>query len=199
MVGDSLRADIERGLRETRKCIVVPSPNFVANEGWSHAKVNGMFSPDLVQAVARSNMPAYVGLRDLASSIGHPLQAEAERLDGLTRADHSIQIELENEVSKFRLAKLREGVGSPRPEPLGHQDLQLVPADKHGLVDLSMFDQRCGGLAIGDSVFEILPAIGARNSSYWAATIHRSSAGSRTGWPSPSAIAWPTAPSAPSQ
>lgn len=33
-VGDSLRASIERGLRETKKCIVVLSPNFLSNDGW---------------------------------------------------------------------------------------------------------------------------------------------------------------------
>ena len=37
-VGDSrLRANIEKGLKEARKCIIILSPNFLSNEGWSKA------------------------------------------------------------------------------------------------------------------------------------------------------------------
>jgi hypothetical protein len=126
-----------------------------------------MFSGELVQATALSNMPAYVGLRDLAASAGHPLQAEAQRLEGLSRRDHSVEIQLEREVSKLRLATLRARQGAPRLKPLDHLDLECVQPDKHRLVELSAFDQSRGGLAIGESVFEILPAIAARNSSYW--------------------------------
>lgn len=126
-----------------------------------------MFSQELVEALARSNMPAYVGVSDFAALSGHPLQEEAERIDRLSRSDYSIKVDLEREVSKLRLATLKASLGSQRPEPLNHPDLEVVAPDKNGLVDLSLFDQRCGGLAIGESVFEILPAIGARNSSYW--------------------------------
>lgn len=48
-VGDSLRASIERGLRETRKCIVVLSPNFLANEGWGRAEFDSVFTREILE------------------------------------------------------------------------------------------------------------------------------------------------------
>lgn len=42
-VGDSLRASIERGLRESKKCIVVLSPNFVSNGGWTKAEFDSIY------------------------------------------------------------------------------------------------------------------------------------------------------------
>jgi TIR domain len=48
-VGDSLRASIERGLKEARKCIVVLSPNFLANEGWSKAEFDSIFTREILE------------------------------------------------------------------------------------------------------------------------------------------------------
>jgi len=48
-VGDSLRANIERGLRETRKCIVVLSPNFLANHGWGRAEFDSIFTREILE------------------------------------------------------------------------------------------------------------------------------------------------------
>jgi hypothetical protein len=126
-----------------------------------------MFSQELIRATARLNMPAYVGLSDLATNPNEPVHAEAKRIDELARRDYAITIQLEDEVSKLRLAILRDNHGRSRPGPLDQRDLEAVSSDKNGLVDLSAFDQSCGGLAIGRSVFEILPAISARNSSHW--------------------------------
>ena len=44
-VGDSrLRANIEKGLKEARKCIIILSPNFLSNEGWSKAEFDSIFT-----------------------------------------------------------------------------------------------------------------------------------------------------------
>ena len=48
-VGDSLRASIERGLKETRKCVVVLSPNFLSNEGWGKAEFDSIFTREIVE------------------------------------------------------------------------------------------------------------------------------------------------------
>lgn len=47
-VGDRLRESIERGLREARKCILVITPNFVANRGWTREEFNAIFTRELV-------------------------------------------------------------------------------------------------------------------------------------------------------
>lgn len=48
-VGDSLRASIERGLRETKKCIVVLSPNFLSNDGWGRAEFDSVFTREILE------------------------------------------------------------------------------------------------------------------------------------------------------
>ena len=48
-VGDSLRANIERGLKETKKCIVVLSPNFLSNEGWGRAEFDSVFTREILE------------------------------------------------------------------------------------------------------------------------------------------------------
>ncbi len=48
-VGDSLRACIERGLRETKKCIVVLSPNFLSNDGWGRAEFDSIFTREILE------------------------------------------------------------------------------------------------------------------------------------------------------
>ena len=65
-VGDSLRASIERGLREARKCIVVLSPNFLSNGGWSKAEFDSVFAREILD---RENiiLPVWhnVGVREV--------------------------------------------------------------------------------------------------------------------------------------
>lgn len=41
--GDNLRESIEKGLKETKKCIVILSPNFLANEKWAKAEFETIF------------------------------------------------------------------------------------------------------------------------------------------------------------
>lgn len=48
-VGDSLRENIERGLRETKKCIVVLSPNFLSNDGWGKAEFDSVFTREILE------------------------------------------------------------------------------------------------------------------------------------------------------
>jgi hypothetical protein len=48
-VGDSLRASIERGLRETRKCIMVLSPYFLSNEGWGRAEFDSVYTREILE------------------------------------------------------------------------------------------------------------------------------------------------------
>lgn len=48
-VGDSLRASIEKGLKECSKCIFLLTPNFLANSGWSKTEYNSIFTRELVE------------------------------------------------------------------------------------------------------------------------------------------------------
>ena len=47
-VGDRLRESIERGLREARKCVLIITPNFIANRGWTREEFNAIFTRELV-------------------------------------------------------------------------------------------------------------------------------------------------------
>lgn len=48
-VGDSLRENIERGLKESSKCIVVLSQNFLSNSGWGKAEFNSIFTREILE------------------------------------------------------------------------------------------------------------------------------------------------------
>ena len=48
-VGASLRQSIEAGLKETKNCIVVLSPNFLSNEGWGKAEFDSVFTREIVE------------------------------------------------------------------------------------------------------------------------------------------------------
>ena len=65
-VGDSLRQSIETGLKNAQKCVVVLSPNFLANEGWSKAEFDSIFTREILE---RTNviLPVWheVGVHDV--------------------------------------------------------------------------------------------------------------------------------------
>jgi len=48
-VGDRLRESIERGLREARKCILIITPHFLNNGGWTKSEFNAIFTRELVE------------------------------------------------------------------------------------------------------------------------------------------------------
>lgn len=48
-VGDNLRESIERGLKETTRCILVVSPHFLANTGWTKAEFDSVFSREMME------------------------------------------------------------------------------------------------------------------------------------------------------
>ncbi len=48
-VGDSLREKIERGLKETKKCILIVTPYFLSNEGWTKAEFNSVFTREILE------------------------------------------------------------------------------------------------------------------------------------------------------
>lgn len=47
-VGDNLRTSIERGLKECKKCILVLSPSFLSNTGWTKTEFDSIFSRQLI-------------------------------------------------------------------------------------------------------------------------------------------------------
>ncbi|HRE83477.1 MAG TPA: toll/interleukin-1 receptor domain-containing protein [Opitutaceae bacterium] len=48
-VGDSLRASIEKGLKEAQKCVVILSPNFFSNKGWGLAEFDSIFTREIME------------------------------------------------------------------------------------------------------------------------------------------------------
>ena len=48
-LGDSLRESIERGLKECKKCILILSPNFLTNSGWTKAEFNTIFIREIIE------------------------------------------------------------------------------------------------------------------------------------------------------
>ena len=48
-VGDSLREGIEAGLKECPKCILILTPNFLKNSGWSKREYDSVFTRELIE------------------------------------------------------------------------------------------------------------------------------------------------------
>jgi hypothetical protein len=47
--GDSLREKIEHGLKETAKCIVILSANFLSNKRWTKVEFNSVFTREIIE------------------------------------------------------------------------------------------------------------------------------------------------------
>ncbi|HSN93344.1 MAG TPA: toll/interleukin-1 receptor domain-containing protein [Anaeromyxobacteraceae bacterium] len=48
-VGDRLRESIEKGLKECAKCVLVLSPSFFDNKGWTRTEFNSIFAREIVE------------------------------------------------------------------------------------------------------------------------------------------------------
>ncbi len=48
-VGASLRESIEKGIRECKKCVLVLSPRFLSNSGWTKVEFNSVFSRQIIE------------------------------------------------------------------------------------------------------------------------------------------------------
>lgn len=48
-VGDNLRDSIEKGLKECKKCILVLSPNFLSNNGWTKKEFDSIFTREILE------------------------------------------------------------------------------------------------------------------------------------------------------
>lgn len=48
-VGDHLRETIERGLKEAKKCVLILSPNFFSNNGWTKTEFNSIFTREILE------------------------------------------------------------------------------------------------------------------------------------------------------
>lgn len=48
-IGDNLRTSIEKGLKECKKCILVLSPNFLSNNGWTKKEFDSIFTREIIE------------------------------------------------------------------------------------------------------------------------------------------------------
>ena len=48
-IGNSLRQSIEKGLKECKKCILILSPNFLSNKGWTKKEFDSIFTRELLE------------------------------------------------------------------------------------------------------------------------------------------------------
>ena len=48
-LGDSLRESIEKGLKDCKKCILILSPNFLNNLGWTKTEFNTIFTREIIE------------------------------------------------------------------------------------------------------------------------------------------------------
>jgi hypothetical protein len=47
-IGDSLRKSIDKGIKEVKKCILIISPNFLTNNGWTEKEFDSFFTREMI-------------------------------------------------------------------------------------------------------------------------------------------------------
>jgi TIR domain len=47
--GDRLRESIEKGMKDCKKCILILTPNFLANSGWTSVEFNMIFTREIIE------------------------------------------------------------------------------------------------------------------------------------------------------
>jgi hypothetical protein len=60
-VGDNLRESIETGLRNCKKCVLVLSPNFFSNNGWTKKEFDSVFTREILEE-RRLALPVWHGV-----------------------------------------------------------------------------------------------------------------------------------------
>jgi hypothetical protein len=60
-IGDSLRERVETGLKQCGKCILILSPNYLSNCGWTKVEFNSIFTRELVER-KRVILPVWCGV-----------------------------------------------------------------------------------------------------------------------------------------
>ena len=60
-VGASLRESIEKGIKEAETCIVILSPHFFSNDGWSKAEFDSIYSREIIEK-KRVILPVWHGV-----------------------------------------------------------------------------------------------------------------------------------------
>lgn len=48
-VGDNLRESIERGIKECKKCVLILTPNFLTNSGWTKNEFDSIFTREIIE------------------------------------------------------------------------------------------------------------------------------------------------------
>ena len=48
-VGDRLRESIEQGIKQCKKCILILTPNFLSNPGWTKVEFNSVFTREILE------------------------------------------------------------------------------------------------------------------------------------------------------
>jgi hypothetical protein len=60
-VGDGLRESIEKGMRECKKCVLVLSPHFLSNNGWTKKEFDSIFTREILEET-RLVLPVWHGV-----------------------------------------------------------------------------------------------------------------------------------------
>ncbi len=48
-LGENLRESIEKGIRDSKKCILILTPNFLSNPGWTKKEFDSIFTKEIIE------------------------------------------------------------------------------------------------------------------------------------------------------
>ncbi len=96
-VGDNLRESIEKGLKECKKCILVLSPAFFANQSWTKREFDSIFTRELLEK-SRLILPVWHGVTSQQVYDYSPSLANVFGLDWSARGAEEVCKALYNSI-----------------------------------------------------------------------------------------------------
>ena len=105
-VGDRLRESIEKGLRkECKKCVLVLSPQFFGNTGWTRVEFNSIFTREIIET--EDSTTSVVRRREGTVGIE---KGRAVRLEGIAKDDPSCTPKRVGIIAQSGRARLIQGL-----------------------------------------------------------------------------------------
>jgi len=96
-VGDNLRESIEKGLKECKKCVLILSPNFFANKGWTKKEFDSIFTREILEE-SRLVLPVWYGVTKHQVYDYSPGLLNVKGLDWGTLGEVEISRQLHNAI-----------------------------------------------------------------------------------------------------
>jgi len=96
-VGDNLRESIEKGLQRCKKCVLILSPNFFSNNGWTKKEFDSIFTREILEE-SRLVLPVWHGVTKHQVYEYSPSLLNVKGLDWSVLGEEEVSRQLHNAI-----------------------------------------------------------------------------------------------------